>query len=484
MSHPSIRIGSTASAAALLVIGLAATPERSPAQAQASPLIITMRAMQNPLSPSQCTAIEVVVTDANGRAPLRPDGKQVSGWDVDLSLASPAVDAFAWGDERHRFLCARAPTAPYAVVSAHYPAQSLAPPERLENVQADQSIQVLMQMAGAPAAGYGQQQAVGAPNGYAQQPSGSTPATGYTQQQPTVPPGQPYMPPANPGAGQPGYSQSGYPQSAPAQAGTPQQPSGAPTQQAYAPPTNPGPGPAAAGVSAPAGQPTSYAGAPATPMPIPIAAPVAAQPAEKGGGGFFKKLGKHLKDKASEVKNQTAENLASTANQMVDVTAQTGSNLVSGAAAQATSVAQSTVGGVSSSLVPSALRAGGNADNLSTAVASGEAVLRMMRFIGNTDVLDATGRDLVKRLAPVLNATPGNYVIQAHVDPLPAPAEPGATQVLSEHRAAAVKAALISNGVAAGRLVALGYGTSQPLPEAPPEGGPPSSARVVIARTQ
>jgi outer membrane protein OmpA-like peptidoglycan-associated protein len=56
--------------------------------------------------------------------------------------------------------------------------------------------------------------------------------------------------------------------------------------------------------------------------------------------------------------------------------------------------------------------------------------------------------------------------------------------VLSEHRAAAVKAALISNGVAAGRLIALGYGTAQPLPEVPPEGGPPSSARVVIARTQ
>jgi outer membrane protein OmpA-like peptidoglycan-associated protein len=483
MSHLGIRFVSTAAAAPLLLLGLAVTPENSPAQAQPSSLIITMRAMQSPLAPTQCTAIEVVVTDASGRAPLRPDGKQVSGWDVDLSLASPAPDAFAWGDERHRFLCARAPTAPYAVVSAHYPAQFLAPAERLENVQADQSIQVLMQMAGAPAAGYGQQQAVGAPNGYAQQPAGSSPAAGYAPQ-PAVAPGQPYTPQTNPGTGQPDYTQPGNQQYAPPQPGTPQQASGAPTQQASAPPTNPAAGPAAAGVTTPAGQPTTYAAAGVTPMPIPTAAPAAGQPAEKGGGGFFKKLGKHLKEKANEVTNQTAENLTSSANQMVDATAQTGSNLVSGAAAQATSVAQSTVGGISSSLVPSSLRAAANADNLSVAVASGEAVLRMMRFIGNTDVLDATGRELVKRLAAVLNATPGNYVIQAHVDPLPAPAEPGATQVLSEHRAAAVKAALISNGVAAGRLIALGYGTAQPLPEVPPEGGPPSSARVVIARTQ
>jgi hypothetical protein len=219
MSQLRIRFGSVAAGAAQLLFGLAAAPISSPAQGQASPLIITMRAMQNPLAPSQCTAIEVVVTDASGRAPLRPDGQQVSGWDVDLSLASPAADAFAWGDERHRFLCATAPTAPYALVSAHYPAQSLTPQQRLENVQADQSIQVVMQSAGVPAAGYGQQQAAGAPNGSAQQPTASTPATGYAQQ-PVATPGQPYMPPANPGAAQPSYAQPANQQYAPAQPGS------------------------------------------------------------------------------------------------------------------------------------------------------------------------------------------------------------------------------------------------------------------------
>src|SRR3954465_2185731 len=129
MARLKIRFRSTVAIATLLLVALEATPERASAQGQAAPLIITMRAMQNPLPPSQCTAIEVVVTDPSGQAPLRPDGKQVSGWDVDLNLLSPAPDAFGWGDDRHRFVCARAPTAPYAVVVAHYPAQALQPTE-------------------------------------------------------------------------------------------------------------------------------------------------------------------------------------------------------------------------------------------------------------------------------------------------------------------------------------------------------------------
>jgi outer membrane protein OmpA-like peptidoglycan-associated protein len=234
-----------------------------------------------------------------------------------------------------------------------------------------------------------------------------------------------------------------------------------------------------------AGQPQQAAYPNAPPLPEAIAAaagaPAAAEPKKKGGGGFFKKLGQHLKDKANEVTSQTAENLTNSATQVVDATAQTGSNLVAGATAEVTSAAQSKVGGIGTSLVPSSLRSGTNADNLDLAVKSGQAVLPMIRFVGTTDVLDASGREVVRRLAEVLKSNPGNYEIQAHVDLLPSPLDP---QKLSEHRAAAVKTALIRSGVEEGRLRAHGYGASTPKPAVQPEGGPPSSARIEIWKLQ
>jgi outer membrane protein OmpA-like peptidoglycan-associated protein len=199
----------------------------------------------------------------------------------------------------------------------------------------------------------------------------------------------------------------------------------------------------------------------------------------KGLGGLFKKIGAHAKRKASEVASQTAQNIAAGASNVVDTSIETGAGVVSGAALEATNTARSTIGGVGRSLTPVALRGGESSDNLATVMAGGGAELRMLRFTGNTDVLEPASRDLIKRLAAALNATQGRFVIEAHVDPLPSPA---ASQLLSEHRAAAVKQGLIRNGVEAARLTALGYGASEPKPEVPPEGGPPSSNRIVMVR--
>jgi outer membrane protein OmpA-like peptidoglycan-associated protein len=520
MCHLRIRLGSTASAILLLLIALVAAPA---AQGQTrSPWIVTMRAMYNSLSKAdQCTPIEVTVVDAGGQQPLRPDGKQPVDWqDFDLILdAGPGStpDAFYWSPpapgQPHRFLCAKAATSASVIVLPRYPFETLVRSGNFWNgVQIiPQAVQVVIQGApGLAAAGGGkapgavnqqvsQQTQVsqpgaagGAAAGGVSQQAGAAggAATGSVSQQAGAAPSaaggaaagagaatipsQPYASPQNQNyAGQAN-------QGAAAGAGVGQQAGGAPGAapgQGYAA------GAGAAGGGQAAQAPTAAAGGAPALTPAVATAPVQVTIAEKkGGGGFFKKLGQHLKDKATEVTSQTAENLTNSATQMVDVTAQTGSNLVSGAAAQATSVAQSKVGSVGNALMPSALKGGANADNLSAAVASGYAELRLMRFIGNTDVLDATGRDLVQRLATVLKTTPGNYVIEAHVDLLPSPADPGASQVLSEHRAAAVKAALIAAGVEAPRLTALGYGTSEPKPEASPEGGPPSSARIVIAK--
>jgi outer membrane protein OmpA-like peptidoglycan-associated protein len=513
MRHPRIPSLSAATAILGLSFGLFCSTAEGQAQARWT---VKVRALQNPLPLGQCTAIEVTVTDATGAAPVRPDRRQVDWQDFDLSFASPTADAFAWSDPAHpRFLCSRAPTATSALVVAYYPARHLTAAEVVPGINAQETLEVVLQggqlaaAASVPSQPYVPAQApTGPPQGQgsvapnqAAAAAGAPPQAGSYGQ--TSNPAAAGAGPAAAGAA--GAAGGGAPQgqtyaqptnqaasAAPAAAGgagAAGAAGGAPQGQNYAPPTN------QAAASAPAGQyvapanpqpATGQAGV--TPTPVSTAgAPVqlTTQPAEKkGGGGFFKKLGKHLKEKASEVGSQTATNLTNSATQVVDATAQTGSNLVSGAAAEVTSVAQSKMGSVSTALVPSALKGGASADNLRVAVASGYAELRMMRFITNTEVLDVAGRDLVRNLAQVLKEISGNYVIQAHVDQLPSPADPGASQVLSEHRAAAVKKALIGAGVEASRLTALGYGTSDPKPVVPAEGGLPSSARIVIAKLQ
>lgn len=222
--------------------------------------------------------------------------------------------------------------------------------------------------------------------------------------------------------------------------------------------------------------PTSTAaGAPAAPVAATPAVGVAPTPPEpKGAGGFFKKLGKHLKQKAGEVANQTTENLASTAGQVVDATAQTGTNLVAGATAQVSSAARTTVGGIGKGILPLA----GKSDNLAATLDAGMAEFRNKLFTGTTSVLEPAGKELLNQLAPELKARQGRFQIQFHLDPIP-----NALQITID-RAGVFRSGLINLGIDTTRFEVLGFGATDYRPQVPPDGGQASSERMVIVRVR
>lgn len=476
--------------------------------AAAAPLVqaqwtVTMRAMQDPLSVGQCTGIEVTVVDDRGFAPVRPDKKQASGWDFDLEFTSAAPDAFAWRDERHRFLCARAPTAPFAVVVARYPGQHLKPTERVPGLVLERSIQVTMQ--GVPGTAMASAQPIGQAYaaGPAPEPVGTTapidPGTGYSAGAPTgMPPAGAPAYPANGYPAQPTPS-SGYPGTAyPSAGGAPAYPpSGTAPAYESRPAVDPAQGYAAAGAPAyPAGgapgypqqqgypaptvvlqqSPTGYPNPvdkpPQTAQPGPtaqtIATPAAAPPQARTFKQLFKKIGDHAKQQARDVAGNTVNYTAEAANSVVDNTLTSGSDLIK------TNV-QSTAGGLGG--VGQALFNGvkGKEDpkDLAAALSAGRVVLHELRFQEHAATLDPSSGPLLAKLAQALLATPGQYLIEGHVDKTEEPR----AQALSDQRAVAVKNALVSSGVPPTQLVATGYGATRPLSSG-------SGARIEIARTQ
>ena len=116
------------------------------------------------------------------------------------------------------------------------------------------------------------------------------------------------------------------------------------------------------------------------------------------------------------------------------------------------------------------------ADSLATAPApatpppaptapSAAVVLPTVLFRQGTPELLLTATPALDKLAADLRATPPLRLrVVGHTDRL---GEPGKNQVLSEQRAAAVKAYLVQAGVAADRLETVGYGDTRPLYPSP-----------------
>jgi outer membrane protein OmpA-like peptidoglycan-associated protein len=470
---------------------------------------ITMRAMRNPLPLGQCTAVEIVVKDAQGRqAPSRPDGKQVSGWDFDFAVIASAPDAFRLqnDDATRPFICAQAPTAPSATFVAHYPGRQLKPTEIVPGVELRQSIEIAME--GAASAGH--------PGGY---PSPSGQAGAYPSPDPayasgaggasTHPAAQPsggY--PGNPSSG--GYAGGGYPAGDPAQTATyPQgytqspgyqqpsgapQPSGNPQGSTYPQPSGypqpagypqPSGSPQPSGYPEPSPYPQQSSAYPQPGQPQPAGYPQAGptQQATVGmapapdsgvrtGKQFLQRIVGHAKRRASEVASNTTTHVADAAGDVVGTTLEAGSGVVKSGAGAVTGAASGGVQGVGRSLGVAPTPK--DPADVGAALAAGRAVLYGLRFTEGTAMLESSSGPLIYQIAAALSRTPGQFLIEAHVN-----GKSGvATQALSEQRAAAVKAALVAAGSSPMQLAALGYGATRPIP------GAKSSARIEIARTQ
>lgn len=114
-------------------------------------------------------------------------------------------------------------------------------------------------------------------------------------------------------------------------------------------------------------------------------------------------------------------------------------------------------------------------DQIRSELTAGRVVLREIAFAtGGSDIL-ASSEQTLKRLAAAINALPGPYLIEGHVD---ATGDVASDQRLSEARASAVKSRLTSLGVAENRLFTIGAGSGRPLP------GGGNSARIEVARMQ
>jgi outer membrane protein OmpA-like peptidoglycan-associated protein len=190
------------------------------------------------------------------------------------------------------------------------------------------------------------------------------------------------------------------------------------------------------------------------------------------GKQFLQRITGHAKRAAADVATTTTTNVADATGDVIGTTLETGGNVVRSGAGAVTGAAGKQVAGVGKVL--GAGQDSKDPDDIAAALVQGRAVLHGLRFTEGTAILEPSSGALISQIAGALARTPGQFLIEAHVNGKHSPA----AQALSEQRAAAVKAALVAAGSSPMQLAAVGYGATRPS-----QGGK-SDARIEIARTQ
>jgi len=113
-------------------------------------------------------------------------------------------------------------------------------------------------------------------------------------------------------------------------------------------------------------------------------------------------------------------------------------------------------------------------------LSSGDALTLYINFETGKSVIRDDSQPIIEELFKLVNGNPAlKIIIHGHTDNVGTRAS---NQTLSEQRAASVKQALVSKGISADRIKAIGYGQDKPIADNSTEEGKATNRRVEIRK--
>lgn len=179
------------------------------------------------------------------------------------------------------------------------------------------------------------------------------------------------------------------------------------------------------------------------------------------GAQILDRIKQQTADKLKDKKKAADEKLLTATGAVVDSIAEKSARGVDSAVTKGSNLLANAVDRTEQGVA--AMLKGGGESALAKQVAAGHVTLANIHF-ADDGTMEPGSQAMIRALAKQLKQSEDMWIIEAHVA-----AGPG-DQALSEHRAKAVKAMLIENGMDAGRVFARGLGATRPAPGAPAPG--------------